>query len=119
MLPSQTRSVPHQLPATAAVAGDGASLLLGARAGTSIFSMTSRTRLRLSMKELVATRSMRLVVARYSTSRTDPGASSGPLAPPPREKERRTRGDSSLSTEMADRATEARRGVGKGMERDL
>ena len=41
-----------------------------ARTSTSNFSMTPRTRPRLSMNPLTATRSMRFVLARYSVSKT-------------------------------------------------
>lgn len=80
--------------------------------------MTSRTSFRLSMNELTATRSMRFVVAWYSTFNTL--ASSEPVsAAGTTESCLRTRGDSSGSTPSASRAVEASRGVGSGTLRAL
>ncbi len=80
--------------------------------------MTSMTNLKLSMNELVATRSIRFVVARYSTRKTEPGAAF-PSSPDVVENSRLTRDDSSLSTPIAFWAMEARRAFGKGMFRTL
>ena len=68
--------------------------------------MTSMTRFKLSMNELTATRSMRLVVARYSTCRIRLAS--------PREKVLWTSGESSLSTCSDFNAIEASLSVGNG-----
>lgn len=96
-----------QQPAQATVTSE-------AKTSVSSSSMTSMTKFKLSMKELTATRSMRFVVALYSTCRVwskSPEASSLVAAI---EKVLRTRGDNSLSTCSDLRATDARRAVGKG-----
>jgi len=78
---------------------------------SSSFSMTSSTKLRLSMKPLTATRSMRFVVATYLTLRMlFSWVSAGATA----DKVRRTSGESSLSTPRACSAMDASRAVGKG-----
>lgn len=91
--------------------------LSAANTSTSNCSMTSKTSLRPSMKELTATRSMRLVVAWYSTCSTSAWSSELGLVDEDETTERClwTRGESSGSTWRALRAVEARRGVGKGM----
>lgn len=70
------------------------------------------------MNAFVATRSMRFVVALYSTLSTD-SSFPAPASGASREKVRRTSGESSASTDMEDRAMFARRAVGKGIERVL
>lgn len=90
-----------------------------ANTSTSNCSMTSKTSLRPSMKELTATRSMRLVVAWYSTCSTSAWSSELGLVDEDEDETTErclwTRGESSGSTWRALRAVEARRGVGKGM----
>ena len=81
--------------------------------------MTSITRFRLSIKELTATRSILLVVALYSvrstlSSVTAPACFTGASSGAATENVLRTRGDSSLSTCRAFRATEASLAVGNG-----
>lgn len=95
------------------------SFKLASRIPTSIFSITSITRPRLSMNEFVATRNMRFVVALYSTRSTEVSAPVPASGGASRANERRTSGESSLSTAMAVRAMSARRWVGKGIERVL
>lgn len=66
---------------------------------------------------------MRFVVALYTVTRTVSPSASGLLDVCGEavvvEKERRTMGDSSWSTRRESRAAEARRAVGRGMERVL
>jgi hypothetical protein len=94
---------------------------------TSSSSITPRTTVRLSIKPFTATRSILLVVALYSVRRivfsSDKTrvsslfgfADVGEIV----EKERRTRGDSSLSTCRARCAEVARRAVGRGISMTL
>lgn len=91
-----------------------AVLLSAAKTSTSNCSMTSKTSLRPSMNELTATRSMRFVVAWYSTCSTCAVCSGSVDEVEAMEKCLWTRGDSSGSTWRALRAVEASRGVGKG-----
>lgn len=83
--------------------------------------MTSKTNFKLSMKEFTATRSMRFVVALYSTLRTLAAAASSDedCGAGTTEYSRVTSCDSSGSTWMAFRAVAASRDVGKGMSRVL
>lgn len=84
---------------------------------TSSSSMTWTTTFSDSKKPFTATRSMRFVVALYSVFRTVL-SSSLPASSPAAltsENERRTRGESSLSTASDLRAVLARRYVGKGV----
>jgi hypothetical protein len=96
-----------------------AVLLSAAKTSTSNCSMTSKTSLRPSMNELTATRSMRFVVAWYSTRSTCALSSGSVDEAETMEKCLWTRGDSSGSTWRALRAVEASRGVGKGICRCL
>jgi hypothetical protein len=91
---------------------------------TSSCSITSRTRLRLSMKEFTATRSIRFVVALYSTRSTVwPGASvpgscetsAGTVV----DRALLTSEESSTSTLMAFMAIDASRADGNGILRTL
>lgn len=90
------------------------------RTSTSNSSITPRTTLRLSMKPLTATRNILFVVALYSVLNTvssvDPFSLLGlaVVGGDMVEKDRRTRGESSLSTCRARRAEVARRAVGRG-----
>jgi hypothetical protein len=90
-------------------------VIFKASTSSSRFSITSMSRFRLSMNEFTATRSILLVVARYSVRNTLPSVapSSSPFGPVT-ENVRFTRGDNSLSTCRARSATEASLGVGKG-----
>lgn len=96
--------------------------VFGSSTSTSSSSITCSTTPSDSMKPLTATRSMRLVVARYCVRRTVCDASSVPVPSTwdcalglVRQKSRRTSGDSSASTCRARSADEASRCVGRGM----
>lgn len=91
------------------------SPLWASSTSSSSFSMTSRTRARLSMNPLTATLNMRFVVAIYLTLRMfSLSWASTPSIAATVERVRRTSGDSSLSTPRARRATVASLLVGKG-----